>query len=477
MIAFILNNEYVSTSLPPGTLLLDYIRYHRQLPGTKIGCREGDCGACTVLIGELINQELQYNAVTSCLTPLGNVQHKHVVTVEGINIANEVNTVQQALSEEGGTQCGFCTPGFIVSMTGFCLNSEKHTYQDAVDAVGGNICRCTGYKSIERALMRIVAVMQQKEQEAVLDFAIARQMVPAYFLTVKEKLEQLAGQAGTFSPQAHPTAPFLGGGTDLYVQQPEELVHSELHFLFNNAALKGIVREGNQCVIGAAATITDLMASPVFKEVVPEFPQYASLIASVPIRNIATLAGNFVNASPIGDLSVLFLALEATIQLREGAAARQVPLRDFFKGYKQLDKKPGEFIEQIRVDMPVRKTYIHFEKVSKRRNLDIATVNTAIKLIVGDGVIDHCSLAAGGVAPVPAYLAQTSAFLQGKKITEALVEEAALVAQQEITPISDARGTAAYKKQLLGQLVKAHFITLFPWLNTAYLLQNGNGVE
>lgn len=477
MIAFILNNEYVSTSLPPGTLLLDYIRYHRQLPGTKIGCREGDCGACTVLIGELNNQQLQYNAVTCCLTPLGNVQHKHVVTVEGINIANEVNTVQQALSEEGGTQCGFCTPGFIVSMTGFCLNSEKHTYQDAVDAVGGNICRCTGYKSIERALMRIVAVMQQKEQEAVLDFAIARQMVPAYFLTVKEKLEQLAGQAGTFSPQAHPTAPFLGGGTDLYVQQPEELVHSELHFLFNNTAIKGIVREGNQCVIGAAATITDLMASPVFKEVVPEFPQYASLIASVPIRNIATLAGNFVNASPIGDLSVLFLALEATIQLREGSTARQVPLQDFFKGYKQLDKKPGEFIEQIRVDMPVRETYIHFEKVSKRRNLDIATVNTAIKLIVGDGVIDHCSLAAGGVAPVPAYLAQTSAFLEGKKITEALVEEAALMAQQEITPISDARGTAVYKKQLLGQLVKAHFITLFPWLNTAYLLQNGNGVE
>lgn len=477
MIAFILNNEYVSTSLPPGTLLLDYIRYHRQLPGTKIGCREGDCGACTVLIGELINEELQYNAVTSCLTPLGNVQHKHVVTVEGINIPNELNTVQQALCEEGGTQCGFCTPGFIVSMTGFCLNSEKHTYQDAVDAVGGNICRCTGYKSIERALMRIVAVMQQKEQEAVLDFAIARQMVPAYFLTMKEKLGRLAAQANSFSPRAPHTASFLGGGTDLYVQQPEELVHSELHFLFNNTALKGIVREGNQCVIGAASTITELMASPVFKEVVPEFPQYASLIASVPIRNIATLAGNFVNASPIGDLSVLFLALEATIQLREGAAARQVPLRDFFKGYKQLDKKPGEFIEKIRVDMPVRKTYIHFEKVSKRRNLDIATVNTAIKLIVGDGVIDHCSLAAGGVAPVPAYLAQTSAFLEGKKITEALVEEAALMAQQEITPISDARGTAVYKKQLLGQLIKAHFITLFPWLNTAYLLQNGNGVE
>ena len=475
MIAFILNNEHVSTGLPSGTLLLDYIRYHHHLPGTKIGCREGDCGACTVLIGELVNQELQYKAVTSCLTPLGNVQHKHVVTVEGINIPNELNTVQQALCEEGGTQCGFCTPGFIVSMTGFCLSSKKYTYQDAVDAVGGNICRCTGYKSIERALMRIVVVMQQREQEAALDFAIARQMVPAYFLTVKEKLEKLAGQAGTFSPQAAHTTTFLGGGTDLYVQQPEELMHSDMHFLFNNAALKGIVQEGNQCVIGAATTITDLVASPVFKEVVPEFLQYASLIASVPIRNIATLAGNFVNASPIGDLSVLFLALEATIQLREGTATRQVPLRDFFKGYKQLDKKPGEFIEKIRVDMPAGECYVHFEKVSKRRNLDIATVNTAIKLMVEDGVIGHCSLAAGGVAPVPAYLAQTSAFLEGKKITEALVEEAALVAQQEITPISDARGTAAYKKQLLGQLVKAHFITLFPWLNTAYLLQNGNG--
>jgi xanthine dehydrogenase small subunit len=248
-----------------------------------------------------------------------------------------------------------------------------------------------------------------------------------------------------------------------------------MHFLFNNVALKGIVQEGNQCIIGAASTITDLMASPVFKEVVPEFEQFAWLIASVPIRNIATLAGNFVNASPIGDLSVLFLALEATIQLREGAATRQVRLRDFFKGYKQLDKTPGEHMEKILVDMPVQGSYIHFEKVSKRRNLDIATVNTAIKLVVRDGVIDHCSLAAGGVAPVPAYLAQTSAFLEGKKITEALVEEAALMAQQEITPISDARGTAAYKKQLLGQLIKAHFITLFPWLNITYLLQPANG--
>ena len=472
MLEFILNNEYVSTNLPPGTLLLDFIRYHRQLAGTKIGCREGDCGACTVLIGELNNQELQYKAVTSCLTPLGNVQHKQVVTVEGINIANELNTVQQALCEEGGTQCGFCTPGFIVSMTGFCLN-EKHTHQDAVDAVGGNICRCTGYKSIERALTRIEAVMQQKEQEAAVDFAIAKQMVPAYFSTIKEKLGRLTGQTGTFSP--HRTATFLGGGTDLYVQQPEELAHSDMHFLFNNVALKGIVQEGDQCIIGAASTITDLMASPVFKEMVPKFEQFAWLIASVPIRNIATLAGNFVNASPIGDLSVLFLALEATIQLREGTATRQIRLRDFFKGYKQLDKMPGEHMEKILVDMPVQGSYIHFEKVSKRRNLDIATVNTAIKLVVRDGVIDHCSLAAGGVAPVPAYLAQTSAFLEGKKITEALVEEAALMAQQEITPISDARGTAAYKKQLLGQLIKAHFITLFPWLNITYLLQPTNG--
>ena len=148
MIRFILNDKEIAADLPPGMVLLDFIRYHQHLAGTKIGCREGDCGACTVLLGKIINDELQYESMTSCLLPLGNVQGKHVVTIEGVNFPDTLNPVQQAMADCGATQCGFCTPGFVVSLAGFCLSDKKPSAENAVAAVDGNICRCTGYKSI-----------------------------------------------------------------------------------------------------------------------------------------------------------------------------------------------------------------------------------------------------------------------------------------------------------------------------------------
>lgn len=453
--------------MPPGMLLLDYIRYERNLKGTKIGCREGDCGACTVLIGNLKNDQLTYASATSCLTALGNIQHKHVVTVEGVNMDN-LNPIQQAMCDEAGTQCGFCTPGFIVSMAGFCLNHQQPTYKNAIAAVDGNICRCTGYKSIERALTHITAMMQERDKQDPISFVTSKAILPAYFTGIKERLKLLASQ-----PNGHAGkqgSRFVGGGTDLYVQQHDQMVYADINFLTNNQSLKGIVQQGDQCIIGGAATVSDLIASPLIQQYFPKISEFAKMVSSTPIRNIATLAGNFVNGSPIGDFSIFFLALNAILTLTNSEHSREVPLDQFYKGYKTLDKQSDEYVSAFRFKLPDQNTQFNFEKVSKRTHLDIASVNSALQLVMDGNIITYARLSAGGVAPFPLLLAKTSAFLTGKELTEELVSDAAELLQTEIAPISDARGTEEYKRLLLSQLIKAHFIKLFPLLEVDQLL-------
>lgn len=462
MVKFILNNKLIQTDDPPGALLLDMIRYRQHLTGTKIGCREGDCGACTVLIGEWKEGKVIYRSATSCLTALGNVHQKHVVTIEGLNLET-LNFLQQVICEEGGTQCGFCTPGFIVSMAGFCLSDKAPTYAQALASVDGNICRCTGYKSIERALARVTELLAAAPSPGdPISFAIANNILPAYFKDIPRRLAELCLEPNGVL-HVSGSARFLGGGTDLYVQQPEAMVEAGLEFLSVKNELKAISQEDERCIIGGAATVADMLESPVIRRAFPRFDHYARLISSTPIRNIATIAGNFVNASPIGDLSIFFLALDAQLTLTNGRSQRQVPLRNFFKGYKILDKAADEYIEKISFQLPQKDTLFHFEKVSKRTYLDIASVNTAIRLkMAKDETIFEASLSAGGVAPIPARLEATEKLLLGRKPDSNLLDEIIDTAKTEITPISDVRGSAGYKQLLLGQLIKAHFLTLFP---------------
>jgi xanthine dehydrogenase small subunit len=454
----LLNNTEVSTSLPSGELVLDFVRYHKNLTGTKIGCREGDCGACTVLVGEIIDGELRYRSATSCLMPLGNAHGKHIVTVEGVNMEG-LNPVQEAFAEEGGTQCGFCTPGFIVSLAGFCLSGKPATYENAVASVNGNICRCTGYKSIERAAGKIAAKMANNNGRSAIEFVTNENVLPPYFSNIKDRLFALKENS---NGKTLSNGRFLGGGTDLYVQQHEQMVHSDITFLADNKELKGITVKGNDCIIGASATVTDLLESKLFGQF-PKLYKYLKLVSSTQIRNMATIAGNFVNASPIGDLTIFFLALDAELTLTTAAnIERKVLLRNFYKGYKSLDKASDEYIRSVRFRLPGSGSYFNFEKVSKRTHLDIASVNSAFHINVDKGIIIQAAISAGGVGPTPMYLQAASSAITGKAISSDTVSAAISAAQEEVSPISDARGTEAYKRLLLSQLIKAHFVELFP---------------
>jgi xanthine dehydrogenase small subunit len=457
MIKFILNNQTIQTDLPAGTTVLDFVRYHKNLKGTKIGCREGDCGACTILVGELNSDSVKYRSMTSCLMPLANASGKHIVTVEGINKTDgELTAVQQAMLDESGTQCGFCTVGFVMSLTGFCVDETEKSAEMSVSSIDGNICRCTGYKSIERAAKLVSGQLSVVSgQKNLLEIAVEKGIVPKYFLEIKERLAGL--RQSTSRPLTTDNRPlFVGGGTDLYVQRHDEMVYAAAENLFDNSELRGVEEKGDFVEIGASATVTDLLTSPLMHALFPNLYKHLKLVSSTPIRNMATLAGNFVNASPIGDMTAWFLGLDASIVFNDG---RELLLRDFYLGYKTLAKTEDEFIMKIRF----RKNFgrFNFEKVSKRTFLDIASVNTAISLKTENNSITEAHASAGGVAPVPLYLKETCAFLQGKEITEETILQANEIVQTEISPISDVRGSADYKRLLLRQLFTAHFVELF----------------
>ena len=330
MINFILNNDDISTDQPPGSTVLDFVRYHKNLKGTKIGCREGDCGACTILVGELVGDEAKYRSMTSCLMPLANASGKHIVTIEGINPPDcGLTPVQQAMIDESGTQCGFCTVGFVMSLTGFCIEDRSQSQagslrSDAISSIDGNICRCTGYKSIERAACRVSDLLTEPPASAGGQLAAQENLfVPAYFADISNRLKlilntSLSEASRTGRPLTQ--AVLTGGGTDLYVQRPDAMVETESTPLFYNEELRGIRDTGEYIEIGASATVTDLLVSPVMQSIFPNLYKHLKLVSSTPIRNMATLAGNFVNASPIGDMTVWFLALDAEIELmRQGS--------------------------------------------------------------------------------------------------------------------------------------------------------------
>ena len=460
MIIFILNNKLVETELSPGTVLLDFIRKERGLSGTKEVCKEGDCGACSVLIGENNMGKVDYKSVPSCLTPIGDIHGKHIVTIEGTNKNKGVTPIQDEFLKEGATQCGFCTPGFIISLTYFLINSPSLSYKDAIDAIDGNICRCTGYMSIKRATNNLV-----ERYSKILDSKIGRikqltewEILPEYFNTIGERLKEIPALDNNFKKGQR----IIAGGTDLFVQKADSLLDEEFELIGGNRDLSFIKEEDNKILIGGTTTITELRDSPIIKRYFPDFKEFSSLIASTIVRNRASVSGNIVNASPIGDMSIIMLALDAELTIETTSNdRRKIFLKDFYSGYKMFDIKKDEYISEISFSVPDENRLFNFEKVAKRKHLDIASVNSAISIKVVGKKIEDIKVSSGGVWAYPLLLRKTSDFLMGKELTALNIKSAAKILITEIAPIDDVRGKAEYKTLLLRQLFYAHFIKLY----------------
>lgn len=458
MIEFILNDKLVIAVSPPTTVLLDFLRREQKLIGTKEGCREGDCGACSVLIGELKGNEVKYKNVNSCLLPIGALQGKHVVTIEGLN-SSSLSVIQNSFVREGGTQCGFCTPGFIVSLSGYFLNAETFSYDDAINYLSGNICRCTGYAGIKRAVDECAAIFENTAEEKKNRIAnlTAHGFIPGYFAGIAGLLKKIKTAE---APMAK-GAPLVSGGTDLYVQKWEELVNSRARFIGEKELNNKILPVKGRVYIGASATIEEIKNSKILNKYFPGWEGYLNLFGSLPIRNRATAGGNIVNASPIGDFTSILLALNAEVHLKGGGRKRSQLLRDFYTGYKKLNMKKNEIVEAFSFPVPSKRLLFNYEKVSKRTYLDIASVNTSMSIELKNDSVYNINVSAGGVAPIPLYLGGMCMFLKGKELNAKNIKDGVAVALAEINPISDARGSAQYKRVLLRQLLYAHFIRMF----------------
>lgn len=460
--AFICNNEEIITGFNRSFPVLDFIRKEEKLTGTKEGCREGDCGACTVLVGELVSGKVFYKSVNSCLLPVGSLDGKHLVTIEGLN-QTILNPIQRAFVEEGATQCGFCTPGFIISLTSYLLNSNSISFTDALDYVAGNLCRCTGHVAIINAVKKVVEriLYSSTNGENDLQKLVELNIIPEYFLSISERLNNINTDIEHHSKSDYKHF-IVSGGTDLYVQKQEEIYLSELELLTVPLNKEKVKIENDICFIDAMTTVSELMDSFQIQKIIPVIQEYLSLFGSRQIRNKATIGGNIVNASPIGDLTSIFLALNANLHLNGRNNERIIPLKDFYLGYKQLDKSEDEILTSVSFNIPSGNYSFNCEKVSRRKHLDIASVNTSMFIKTDGEIITEIHLSAGGVSPIPLYLENTVQFLTNNSLVSSTILKAVKIADDEISPISDVRGSAEYKRLLLRQLIFCHFIKLFP---------------
>ncbi len=472
----LVNDAIVETEAWALAPALDFIRKDLGLTGTKEGCREGDCGACAVLVGEKRvsptgerrDSSFSYRAMPSCLLALGELEGRHLVTIEGLAAAGQT-PVMRALAEANGSQCGFCSPGFVVSLTAYLLGGgareggaregARISVEGAFSAVEGNLCRCTGYGAIKRAATRLVEEFATlpADPSARLDVLVTSGVVPASLLGFSSGRIVLAYGRGDSMPGAK--APdirgfVLGGGTDFFVRNPEpdRGVYPEFTLLRRRPELRRVelrsaqnghgphLEVGPHLEIGAALSWREFFSEPKVLELVPGIEAFEQALASPLVRERATIGGNIANASPVGDLTAMLLALGARVRIVGGRGERVVPLAALFLGYKKLDLSPsrhgngGEIIASVLLPAARRVDLFNFEKVSKRERLDIAAVNSAaafeLEQVAGEPVSDTArSISAGGVAPVPLLLTKASAFLAGAAPDAATALEAARIAR------------------------------------------------
>ena len=438
-IRFTLNDQAVEIDdVSPMTTLLDWLREHRGLKGTKEGCAEGDCGACTVVL-ERANGRRE--AMNSCIALLGQIDGQGVRTVEGLRGPDGApHAVQKAMAESDATQCGFCTPGFVMTAYAFAAGREKPELDTIHDALAGNLCRCTGYRPIVDAMKK----------------AARAKVAPAP--PVPTRLNAASFDGGFFAPRslsdllklrvAHPQALLLAGGTDLGLlasrsrKPPAQVIH-----LAHVPQLNGVQQDRTNLVIGAAATYAEAM--PLLIENFPALAPYLSRLGSRQIRTMGTIGGNIGTASPIGDMPPVLLALDATLILASPRGTRRLALDKFFLDYRKTALEPNEIIQSITVPRLAEGESFHCDKVSKRRDQDISTVAGAYKLRILFGRLEEARLAFGGMAATPRRAVHAEAAL--KREGFAAAAEALL---RDFQPIDDWRGSGQYRRQVAANLLR-----------------------
>ncbi|MBS0583161.1 MAG: xanthine dehydrogenase small subunit [Proteobacteria bacterium] len=460
-IRFVLDGEIVEVAdVAPTTTVLEWLREHRHRTGTKEGCAEGDCGACTVVLGELDGADrVRYRAVNSCIRFLPTIDGKELVTVESLADGDRLHPVQQAMVDQHASQCGFCTPGFVMSL--FALYQQKQTAnrEEVVEALAGNLCRCTGYRPIIDAgcAMNGYAIPQRWSRDA----AQSREHVE--LLRSLERPVPLASP-GFHAPrtlaelaalyEADPDALMLAGGTDIGLWVTKHLRElPTLVYLGDVRELQSVeTRTDGSLRIGAAVSLTDAWNAIVAN--VPALAELAQRFASPPVRNSGTLVGNIANGSPIGDAMPALIALGATIELRRGAATRTLTLEDFYLDYMKKDLARGEFVVAVNVPAPNAATRVASYKLSKRIDQDISAVCAAFAIEVAGERIAAARIAYGGMAAIPARAKRAEAALVGKPFGEAAFAAAAAALAEDFKPLSDMRASAAYRLQGAQNLLR-----------------------
>ncbi|PIF16700.1 MULTISPECIES: xanthine dehydrogenase small subunit [unclassified Acidovorax] len=466
-------------NVPPDRTLLEVLREDLGNTGTKEGCGEGDCGACTVVLGEERDGQLHYSAVNSCIRLAHSVDGMALWTVEDLAedpliqpvgdtapAAQQTITLhpaQEAMVQCHGSQCGFCTPGFVMSLFGMYQNHVCHgqpiTRELAQEELSGNLCRCTGYRPILDAAQQMASLpgMAVNEAEVLQKLKLLRHGALAHttdsaYIAPSTLPELLAARA------AHPGAQVVAGCTDvgLWVTKQHKQ-YTQVLDLTRAAELRQVAQHADAIHIGAAVTLTDAFAALTAQW--PQLHRFATRFAGLPVRNSGTLGGNVANGSPIGDSMPLLIALRAQVVLASQARGeRQLPLEDLYTGYRQNVMAADELLVRIVVPRPSAQEQLRAYKISKRFDDDISAVCLVLNLDIAGGTVQRASIGAGGVAATPARARQTEAALTGQPWTEATALRAAAVLQAEFSPISDMRASGAYRRQVLGSLLQRYWL-------------------
>jgi len=468
VIQFLLNQTLrTEHTLDPNMTVLNYLREHCRKTGTKEGCASGDCGACTVVLGELIGDDIRYRTLNACLTFVSALHGKQLITVEDLKHNDQLHPVQAAMADCHGSQCGFCTPGFVMSL--FALDKNHPAAYDKAatqEALAGNLCRCTGYRPILAAAEQAAAQHRPDHFDAAKSSTIEQLKA----IAPTETAELASGDKRCLIPltvtelagvyEVHPNARLLAGGTDLALEVTQ--FHRELPtmiYVGNVRDLQTVETFDDRIELGAGAPLTDC-----YDALASEFPDFGELLhrfASLQIRNQGTLGGNIGNASPIGDSPPLLIALGARIVLRKGDQQRTLPLEDFFLDYKKTEQQPGEFIEKVVVPR-LGDWQFRAYKISKRLDDDISAVCAALSIRLDDATqtVTDVRFAFGGMAAIPKRAKTCEQALVGQPWNEATIDLACVALANDFTPLTDFRASQDYRLTTAQNLLSKAFMEL-----------------